>query len=83
MIDSDEKAVFDLGAYTFEGAEYRLLYSWPMLYARSCSRDDEVLADSAENAARYASRTDLSGTQPPLSEAYVRAVAQGYILWQS
>ena len=83
MMNSDEKAVFYLGIYTFEGAEYKLLYSWPMLYAQSCVREDEVLAESAEKVAGYASLTDRPGTQPPLSEAYVRAVAQGYILRQS
>jgi hypothetical protein len=79
MIDSNEKAVFDLGSYTFEGTDYRLLYSWPMLYAQSSSREDDLLAASAETAAQYTSPAVRPGPRPPLGEAYVRAVAQGYL----
>jgi hypothetical protein len=79
MIDSNEKAVFDLGTYTFEGTEYRLLYSWPMLYAKSTSGEDDLLAVSAENAAEFASAEVPPGPRPPLGEAYSRAVKQGYL----
>ncbi|MDQ3930663.1 MAG: hypothetical protein M3328_16150 [Chloroflexota bacterium] len=79
MYGSNEKALFDLGRYTFDGREYRLGYSWPMLYAQCCSGEGEILTELAENAVSYANPTDQPGGRPPLGEAYARAVAQGYI----
>ncbi len=79
MHGTDEKTLFDLGSYTFEGREYRLGYSWPMLYAQCCSGEGEILMELAESAARYANPIDQPRRRPPLAEAYARAVAQGYI----
>jgi hypothetical protein len=78
----NDKALFDLGNYTFEGIEYRLLYSWPMLYAKCGPDEGEILSDLAEHAALYANLAGGSAERPPLGEAYVRAVAQGYIIEQ-
>jgi hypothetical protein len=75
----NDKALFHLGTYTFEGTEYRLLYSWPMLYAQCGPDEGEVLSDLAEHAVLYANLADGSAERSPLGEAYVRAVAQGYI----
>ena len=83
MYSGSDKAVFDLGTYTFEGIEYRLLYSWPVLYAQCGPGEDEILSDVAEHAILYANPTAGSAAIPPLGEAYVRAVAQGYVREQS
>jgi hypothetical protein len=74
-----DKALFDLGTYTFEGIEYRLLYSWPLLYAQWGPSEGEIISDVAANAVLYANLAGRSTNRPPLGEAYVRAVAQGYI----
>ena len=80
MHGTDEKALFDLGKYTFEGTEYRLGYSWPSLYAQDSSGEGELLQEAAEQVRQYAHCTDEAGRRSPLAEAYARAVAQGYIL---
>ena len=82
MHGSNDKALFDLGTYIFEGRKYRLGYSWPVLYAQCSPDEEEILSDLAENTAVYASLANGPGERPPLGEAYARAVAQGYIRQQ-
>jgi hypothetical protein len=79
VLDRNEKAVFDLGTYVFGGREYRLLYSWPMLYAQCGPEESETQSAPAEDAALASAAAETSD-RPPLAEAYARAVAQGYIL---
>jgi len=83
VLDSDDKARFDLGTYIYEDREYRLGYSWPVLYAQCGPDEGEIFSALAEDAMVHANLTDRPGGRPPLGEAYARAVAQGYIRQES